>query len=131
MLFEPLDYDDPSGGSGLGTSPLGIGVDRGRVNPPDVRIYRDVYYTSPWRSARDVRLASIPPTSSGQTNSSSWVTTARLQRLAILARRVRWCQANCCSESRFWSTSGTGGAFRVFGSSPYWVPDPREIRYIR
>ncbi len=132
LLFDPVDYDDPFGGSGGSSSPVGIGVVRGALTLKDVRIYRDVYYTS--------HLAFSPRRPFG---------VDAPYPLGPDEFFVLGDNSPVSNDSRFWPDSpvvpgelllgkpflvhlpGQAVPLRVFGSSPYWVPDPREIRYIR
>jgi signal peptidase I len=132
LLFDPIDFDDPKLGPGPGDSPVGIGARGGFVRVRDVRVYRDVYYTS--------SLAFTPRRPFG-------VETP--YRLGADDFFVLGDNSAVSNDSRFWTESpvvrgelflgkpflvhlpGQVVPLEVFGRSLYWVPDPREIRYIR
>ena len=46
LLFDPFDYDDPLTAGSASESPVALGVRGGAVEVDDLRIYRDIYYTS-------------------------------------------------------------------------------------
>ena len=45
-LFAPIDYDNPMVAPPPGDSPFALGVRGGELSVSDLRIYRDIYYTS-------------------------------------------------------------------------------------
>ncbi len=45
-LFDPVDYDDPARGGPATESPIALGVRGGNLEVADLRVFRDVYYTS-------------------------------------------------------------------------------------
>ena len=132
LLFDPIDFDNPRVGPGPGESPLGFGARGGFARVRDVKVYRDVYYTS--------SLAFTPRRPFG-------VETP--YRLGADDFFVLGDNSAVSNDSRFWSESpvvrgelflgkpflvhlpGQVVPLEVFGRSLYWVPDPREIRYIR
>lgn len=132
LLFEPIDFDDPAVASGFDTSPLALGVRGGTVAVGGLRLYRDVHYTS--------ALANIP-------RRPFAVDSPYL--LGPDEFFVLGDNSPVSNDSRFWNASPVvaGGLFlgkpflvhlpgqvvplEVLGRSLYWVPDPREIRYIR
>lgn len=132
LLFDPIDYEDPRVGPGPSDSPLAIGVQGGAVTLDQVRVYRDVYYTA--------SLAFSPRRASG---------VVAPYKLGPDEFFVLGDNSPVSNDSRFWSGDPVVPAdyflgkpflvhlpgqvipLKVFGRSLYWVPDPREIRYIR
>jgi len=131
-LFDPIDYDDPAPGYSADVSPVGLGVRHGTLTLERLRIYRDVFYTS--------TLANTPRRPYG---------IDEPYRLGPDAYFVLGDNSSVSNDSRFWTASpvvpaplflgkpflvhlpGQVAPVQVFGRSVYWVPDPREIRYIR
>ncbi len=131
-LFDPIDYENPASGPEAGESPVALGVRGGSLTVGDLRIYRDIYYTT--------ALANIPRRPFG-------VDSPYL--LGPDEFFVLGDNSPVSNDSRFWSASpvvpgelflgkpflvhlpGQVVPLQVFGRSLYWVPDPREIRYIR
>jgi signal peptidase I len=130
-LFEPLDYDDPAGGPPPDESPLALGVQGGSLTVTGLKLFRDVYYTA--------SLGSMPRHPHGVNEP---------YRLGEDEYFVLGDNSPVSNDSRFWAGSpvvpgslflgkpflvhlpGQAVALEVFGRSVYWVPDPRQIRYI-
>jgi signal peptidase I len=132
LLFDPFDYD-AANGSRLGSeTPVSLGVHGGAIEVNDLRIYRDIYYTS--------SLANTPRHSQGM------ATDVRLGHDEYF---VLGDNSPVSNDSRFWDEGpvvrgsmfvgrpflvhlpGQAVPLSVFGRSVCWVPDPRRIRYIR
>lgn len=131
LLFDPYDYDDPIAAGEATDGPVSLGVRGGTVEITDLRIYRDIYYTS--------SLAGAPRYSHGMSTDV---------KLGPDDYFVLGDNSPVSNDSRFWSESPVvrGSMFvgrplvhlpgqvvplKVFGRSVCWVPDPRRIRYIR
>jgi signal peptidase I len=131
-LFAPIDYDDPARGGPPTESPVALGVRGGDLEVADLRVFRDVYYTS--------SLANTPRHSQVALGEA---------RLGLDQYFVLGDNSPVSNDSRFWSEGpvvqgsmfvgkpflvhlpGQAVALKVFGRSVCWVPDPRRIRYIR
>ena len=131
-LFDPIDYEEQGVGPGSGDSPVGLGTTGGSIELSDIKIYRDVYYTS--------ALAFSPRKAFG----IDAPYTLGVDEFFVLGDN-----SPVSNDSRFWPGSpvvpgelflgkpflvhlpGQVVPLEVFGRSVYWVPDPREIRYIR
>jgi signal peptidase I len=132
LLFDPYDYDDPVALGLASESPFALGARGGAIEVNDLRIYRDIYYTS--------SLANTPRYSRGM------ATDVKLGKDEYF---VLGDNSPVSNDSRFWNEGpvvrasmfvgrpflvhlpGQVVAVNVFGRSVCWVPDPRQIRYIR
>jgi len=133
LLFDPIDYDDPEFGQGPRDNPIALGVrGGGKLVVSDLRIFRDIHYTSTLANTPRRPFAVDSP-----------------YRLGPDDYFVLGDNSPVSNDSRFWAGSpvvpasmllgkpflvhlpGQVVPLQVFGRSVYWVPDPREIRYIR
>jgi signal peptidase I len=132
LLFDPFDYDDPAFFPYTAESPVALGVRGGSVEVGDLKVYRDVHYTD--------SLAGVPRRPFGIDSPYA----IGPDQFFVLGDN-----SSVSNDSRFWNASpvvprelflgkpflvhlpGQVVPFKVFGRSVYWVPDPREIRYIR
>ncbi len=132
-LFDPIDFE-AAGGSGFGppASPIGLGALGGSMEVRRVRIFRDIYYTS-------------GPGLGGHPSYG----VDRPYRLSADEFFVLGDNSPVSKDSRFWADGpavrgdrflgkpflvhlpGQVVSLRVFGRPMGWIPDPREIRYIR
>jgi signal peptidase I len=130
-LFEPYDYDDPADAPWNDESPIALGVRGGTLEVPEMRVYRDVYYTSNLGAAFRRPNGVVEPVDLGP------------GEYFVLGDN-----SPVSNDSRFWTQGpvvrrelflgkpflvhlpGRGVALEVFGRSLYWIPDPRRIRYI-
>lgn len=131
-LFDPLDYEKASIGPNPGESPIAFGVRDGSLTLREIRLYRDVYYTNSLAFAPRIPFGVDHPYTLGP------------DEYFVLGDN-----SAVSNDSRFWPGSpvvpgelflgkpflvhlpGQVVPLEVFGRSLYWVPDPREIRYIR
>jgi signal peptidase I len=130
--FDPIDFDSVMASSTPFATPISLGVRGGGVSLSSIKIYRDVYYTS--------SLAGTPQIPFGVTDP---------YLLGPNEFFVLGDNSPVSNDSRFWESSpvvkrgdflgkpflvhlpGQLFSLKVFGRSICWIPDPREIRYIR
>jgi signal peptidase I len=132
-LFDPIDYSDNKGSSfGSQSNPVAIGVLGGSMEVRRFRIYRDIYYTgNPNQGLRRPFGIDTPY-------------FLKADEFFVLGDN-----SPISNDSRFWEKSpvvrgdsllgkpflvhlpGQVCPLKVFGRPLGWIPDPREIRYIR
>ena len=131
--IEPIDFEDFSNRPPLPYSPVAFGVvGVGKAEVRDLCVKRDVYYTEALAQTPRRPFGVEVPFTLGE------------NEYFVLGDN-----SPVSNDSRFWPgspvvTAGhlVGKPFlvhlpsqtvplRVFGKSLYWIPDPREIRYIR
>jgi signal peptidase I len=133
-LFDPIEFEgsQPVFGPGSHASPIALGVLGGTLEVRRIRIYRDLYYTGSL-TAGPRRLFGVDS----------------LYKLGPDEFFVLGDNSPVSNDSRFWEKTpvvrgeqflgkpflvhlpGQVFALRVFGRPLGWIPDPREIRYIR
>ncbi len=133
LLFDPIDDDEAPGvGKAVADSPVAVGVSGGGwVRVKNLQIYRDIYYTNALMHAPRRPFAVDRP-----------------YHLSEGEFFVLGDNSPVSNDSRFWPNSPVVRAesllgkpflvhlpsqvvpLKVFGREVYWIPDPREIRYI-
>ena len=105
LLFDPIDYDDPSVVPGFDASPMALGVRGGSVaveRPADLP--RRLLHERPGQHpAPAVRRRLALPARAGRVLRAGRQQPG-LERLAVLDRPARSCRASCSWASRSWST---------------------------
>jgi signal peptidase I len=132
LLFDPYDFDEPAALGEASDSPVALGVRGGALEVNELRIFRDIFYTS--------SLANTPR------HPHTLSAAVRLGRDEYF---VLGDNSPVSNDSRFWDQGpivrgsmfvgrpflvhlpGQVVPLKVFGRSLCWVPDPRRIRYIR
>ena len=132
LLFDPIDYDSTGPASLSTPSPIAIGLVNGTVEIQDLRIFRDIYYTGElFAGVRRPNAVDSP---------------FKLQENEFF---VLGDNSPVSNDSRFWKDRpvvrrsrflgkpflvhlpGQAYGVRIFGHELGWIPDFREIRYIR
>jgi signal peptidase I len=132
-LFDPIDYEKSVGASfGSQASPVGLGVLGGSLEVRRFRVFRDIYYTG------SLALGPRRPFGIGTPY------FLKADEYFVLGDN-----SPVSNDSRFWEKSpvvrgdrflgkpflvhlpGQVCPLQVFGRPLGWIPDPREIRYIR
>ncbi len=132
-LFDPIDFEGDAGPATRPMAPpVALGVLGGSMEARGLRIYRDVYYTGNLSAQARRPFGIEQPYLLGD------------DEFFVLGDN-----SPVSNDSRFWAGSPVvrGDAFvgkpflvhlpgqvttlRVFGRALGWIPDPREIRYIR
>lgn len=131
LAFEPFDYDDATDPRSNDESPVAIGVRGGGLDVSELKIFRDIHYTSSLGAIHRGPHGITEPYELGR------------DEYFVLGDN-----SPVSNDSRFWASSpvvplsmfvgkpflvhlpGRVVALEVFGRSIYWIPDPRRIRYI-
>ena len=131
-VFAPYDFEEEDRGPGVFASPIGIGLNGGSAEVSELQLFRDIYYTSALFSTPRRPFAVDAPYLLGP------------DEYFVLGDN-----SPVSNDSRFWpdkpvvpAKAFVGKPFmvhlpgrmfevRAFGRSLCWIPDPREIRYIR
>ncbi len=132
LLFDPVDYDGLLTAGSPNESPIALAIRGGDATVSELCIYRDIYYTG--TLANTPRLPNATMTSF---------------ELGPDEYFVLGDNSPVSNDSRFWRDGpvvrgsllvgkpflvhlpGQLVPLKVFGRSFCWVPDPRQIRYIR
>ncbi|WP_165063755.1 signal peptidase I [Paludisphaera rhizosphaerae] len=131
LLFEPLDYDDPTDSPWNDESPIALGVRGGSLLVPELKVYRDVYYTNAQNLAnrRPNGVLEAYPLKDGEYfvlgDNSPVSNDSRFWPQGPVVRRELF-----LGKPFLVHLPGRVVSLEVFGRSLYWIPDPRRIRYI-
>ena len=112
--------------------PRFVGVRGGAVEVTDLRIYRDIYYTSSLASTPRYSHAMAAAMKLGPDEYFVLGETAPFPMIRDSGTRCPVVRGSMFVGRPFLvHLPGQVVPFKVFGRSVCWVPDPRRIRYIR
>ncbi len=134
LMFTPLDLDAGEGRplSGPLGSPIALGIVGQGAEVRGLKVFRDIYYTSPLAEASRPTFGTDRPC---QLGAGEYFVLGDNSPVSFDSRF--WTQGPVLPEEML-----TGKPFlvhlpsrafplKVFGGQTYWIPDPRQIRYIR
>ena len=132
LLFDPVDYELAGPPIMTTPSPVALGVVGGSIEVKDLRLYRDIYYTGEL-AARGRRPSGVDEpyflgageyfvlgdNSPVSNDSRFWDGRPVVRRAQLLGKPF------------LVHLPGRAWGIRIFGRELGWIPDFREIRYIR
>jgi len=132
LLFRPIDYEASTPSTLSTDSPLALGVVNGSLEVKDSRLFRDIYYTGELSSGvrkptgvdepfalRDDEYFVLGDNSPVSNDSRFWDDRPVVRRSRFLGKPF------------LVHLPGQAYGVRIFGHELGWIPDFREIRYIR